>query len=162
MCSTYTHTHTEQQAGKLSYILLYMQKSTYKCFIRKVIDNPKRRLLYQIVSVHSCPPLIGWGLHSPYWWDLESLPLSSSLQRNLLYYPVLRINFFHSSIKNIEKLFCSIKLNDLRDYIFYWCYSLWQNRCGKHKSIKIGCLPSLLFVKFLPEINTQNDPVTLI
>ena len=44
---TYTHTHTQSNkaARGISYIYiaelekLYMQKATYKCFIRKVIDN---------------------------------------------------------------------------------------------------------------------------
>lgn len=43
-----------------------MQKPTYKSFIRKVIDNPKRRLFYQIVSVDSYPDLITQGMCFPY------------------------------------------------------------------------------------------------
>lgn len=35
-----------------------MQKASYKCFIREVIDNLKRRLLYQTVGVHSRPDLV--------------------------------------------------------------------------------------------------------
>lgn len=159
---TSTHTHGSKQAQKRSYILQfprsYICRSLYKCFIRKVIDNPKRRLLHQIVSVYSCPDLAGWGLRSPYWWGLESLLLSSSsssLQRNQAFvFTVLRNNSFRSSIKSIEKLFCPIKLTNLSFLLMF--RSLLQDKYGKSKSIKIGCLPSLPFLKFLPEINTKK------
>lgn len=77
-----------------------MQKLSYKCFMRKVIDNPKRRLLYQTVDRQdeAC------ASHTD-----ESLSLPSVLQRKapafVFFPPVISSNSLRSSGKHIEKIF---------------------------------------------------------
>lgn len=70
-----------------------MQNPPYKCFITKVIDNSKRRLLHQIVRVRFCPNLLVWDviLHTDELWKVSSLQskqafmLRSNLRSNSVY-----------------------------------------------------------------------------
>lgn len=148
-----SNTHCDE----LFILQLHMQKLTYKCFIRKVIDNPKRGVLYRIVPVHFWPDLVGWGLHPSYWRGSKSLFFSSSsLQRNQAFV-FLSSNSFRSSRKYIEKLllFHQTGKSKWLDFILMF-HVLLQDKCVKNKSIKIGCLPSLLFRECLPDINRKK------